>query len=42
MMGRALAAGALVGAGFWLGLLVTANGYDLADKARRAWRRARA
>ena len=37
-MKKALAAGALVGAGFWIGVLVTSNGLDLVDRALRRFK----
>ena len=37
-MKKALAAGALVGVGFWVGLLVASNGYDLLDRSLRGVR----
>ena len=38
MMGKALLAGALVGVGFWIGVLVTSNGLDLVDRALKGVR----
>ena len=38
MMGKALLAGALVGVGVWVGLLVASNGYDLLDRSLRGVR----
>lgn len=37
-MKKAIAAGALVGIGFWFGVLVTSNGLDLVDRALKGVR----